>query len=160
MADTLRRLIVDYLREQKLMQLATLGGDGAPWICSVWFGFDDDLTIYFFSATNRQHSVEIERDSRVAVAMALPHTPQDPPRGLQFKGAATRLTEEADVAKARSVYQGRIFDGATVDTLMVHPERPHAFYKVVPSLFVLFDAVNFPDNSRQEYPVRAKTTDE
>ena len=63
--------IIDYLNgPQKLMQLATVS-DGSPWICSVWFGFDGDLSIYFFSSTERQHSKEIERDVRVARAMAL-----------------------------------------------------------------------------------------
>ena len=152
MKPDLRKLIVEYMSQQKLMQLATVS-DGQPWVCSVWFGFDDELNIYFFSATNRQHSKEIEKDNRVAGAMALPHTPQEPPRGLQFKGTAVKLTNDADMIKARSVYEGRIFDIATIDRLIAHPERPHAFYKITPKKFILFDTINFPDNSRQEYDV-------
>ncbi len=152
MANTdLRQLITEYMNEQKLMQLATLSADGAPWVCSVWFAFDDDLNIYFFSATNRQHSQEIEKDSRVAGAMAKPHTVADTPRAIQFKGKAVKLTNEDDIAHARSVYEGRIFDAKNIDELMVNSERPHVFYKITPSKFVMFDAVNFPDNSRREY---------
>lgn len=152
MATDLRRLIIDYLTEQKLMQLATVS-DGNPWVCSVWYAFDDDLNIYFFSAINRQHSLEIEKDNRVAGALAKPQTPQDTPRGLQFQGTATKLTDPEDIAKARAVYEGRIFDAQSIDKFMVHSERPHVFYKITPTKFVLFDAVNFPDNSRQEYEV-------
>lgn len=148
----LRTLIGQYLQEQKLMQLATVS-QGNPWVCSVWQASDDDLNIYFFSSVTRRHSQEIENDNRAAGALALPHTPKDPPRGLQFEGTVVKLTGEADIAKARSVYQGRIFDAATIDQFMANKERPHRFYKIVPKKFVLFDVVNFPDDSRKEYEV-------
>ncbi len=149
-ARDLKRLITEYMSQQKLMQLATVS-DGQPWVCSVWFSFDNDLNIYFFSAINRQHSLEIEKDNRVAGAMALPQTPQDVPRGLQFKGTAAKLTDKTEIAKARSTYEGRVFDAQTIEKFMAHKERPHAFYKITPTKIVLFDAKNFPDNSRQEY---------
>jgi uncharacterized protein YhbP (UPF0306 family) len=150
MTADIRQLIVDYMTEQKLMQLATVGRDG-PWACSVWQAFDDELNIYFFSATTRQHSQEIEKDGRVAGSIAKPHEVSDKPRAIQFSGTATKLNDPADVAKARSVYEGRIFDAETIDKLMANPDRPHMFYKITPKKFVLFDTVNFPDNSRQEY---------
>lgn len=150
MAADIRQLIVDYMTEQKLMQLATMSENG-PWVCSVWQAFDRDLSIYFFSATTRQHSQEIEKDNRVAGALAKPHSISDQPRAVQFSGTAERLTDPADIARARSTYEGRIFDVATIDKLMSHPDRPHVFYKITPKRFVLFDAVNFPENSRQEY---------
>ena len=149
MSRDLRQLITDYMGKQKLMQLATVS-EGNPWVCSVWFGFDDDLNIYFFSAINRRHSLEIEKDNRVAGAMALPQAPQDQPRGLQFERKAEKLTDEAAITHARSTYKGRIFDAETIDKFMAHQERPHSFYKITPSKFVLFDTVNFPENSRQE----------
>jgi len=148
----LRSLIIDYMERQKLMQLATVD-NGNPWVCNVWYGFDDDLNIYFFSATNRRHSIEAEKDNRVAGAMALPHTPEDVARGLQFEGTSEKLTNKDDIAKARSVYEGRIFDAKTIDDLIAHKERPHAFYKIAPSKFVLFDVENFPEDSRQEFVV-------
>lgn len=148
----LKQLIVDYLNEQKLMQLAT-EADGKPWVCSVWFGFDDDLNIYFFSSTARRHSKEIESNGNVAGAIVSPHEPSDPPRGLQFEGVAEKLTDPDDLAKARSVYEGRIFDAEKVDEFLVNKENPHIFYRIKPSKFVLFDVVNFPDDPRQELEV-------
>lgn len=148
----IKELIQEYLKQAKLMQLATVK-ENNPWVCSVWFGFDDDLNIYFFSATNRRHSLEIEKDERVAGAIVLPQAPEDQPRGLQFEGKAKRLTGEAAIAHARLTYEGRIFDTETIDKFLAHKERPHSFYRITPSKFVLFDAVNFPDNSRQEYKV-------
>ncbi len=145
----LRKLIEDYLKEAKLMQLAT-ASDNQPWTCSVWFAADEDLNIYWFSATGRRHSEEVSKNPKVAGAIVLPHTPADPPRGLQFEGVAELLTDQADIDKAISVYQGRIFSKKQIDEFVEDDEKPHSFYKIKPSQFVLFDVVNFPENPRQE----------
>ena len=146
----LRKLIEEYLKEAKLMQLAT-SIDNQPWVCSVWFAEDEDLNIYWFSSTTRRHSEEVLKNNKVVGVIALPQTPKDPPRGLQFQGVAELLTKQDNIDKAISVYQDRIFPKEKIDELMEDDEKPHKFYKVKPILFVLFDAVNFPDNSRQEY---------
>lgn len=148
----LRELIVEYLQEQKLMQLATVD-NGNPWVCTVWFSFDDELNLYFFSAINRRHSLEINKDQRVAGAIAKPHTPTDIPRGVQFEGRAAKLADKNAEQAARATYEGRIFNAEKIDQLMAHQQWPHAFYKITPAKFVLFDAKNFPDNARQELPL-------
>lgn len=146
----IKQLIRDYLKEAKLMQLAT-SLDNQPWVCSVWFAADSDLNIYFFSSITRRHSEEVSKNPKVAGAIALPQTPEDSPRGLQFQGMAELLTSQEDIDKARSVYEGRIFSKEKIEEFMSYKEEPHKFYRIKPTLFVLFDAVNFPDNSRQEY---------
>lgn len=150
MNKDLRQLIENYLKEAKLMQLAT-SIDNQPWVCSVWFAADENLNIYWFSSAIRRHSEEIMKNQKVAVAMALPHTPKDPPRGLQLQGVAEMLTKQSDIDKAISVYKNRIFPEATIQKLLTEKENPHMFYKIKPTQFVLFDAVNFGDNWRQEY---------
>jgi uncharacterized protein YhbP (UPF0306 family) len=149
MAIDLRQLIQDYLQEAKLMQLAT-SSNNQPWICSVWFAADQDLNIYWFSSTTRRHSDEVLKNSQVAAAIVLPQTPADTPRGLQLEGTAELLTEQADIDKAISVYADRIFSKETIKDLKENPEKPHAFYRIKPTQFVLFDMVNFPENSRRE----------
>lgn len=146
----LKSLIKQYLREAKLMQLATSLND-QPWICSVWFASDEDMNIYWLSSTTRRHSKEVMENSKVAGAITLPQTPNDPPRGLQFQGNAKLLTKQKDVDKAMSVYAGRIFSEKDIREFMKNKEKPHRLYKIKPTQFVLFDAVNFPENSRREY---------
>lgn len=143
-------LISQYLNEAKMMHLATVS-NGKPWVCNVWFAADEGMNIYWFSSVTRRHSEEVAKDPRVARAMCLPQAPQDPPRGLQFEGTAEVLNNEADIAKAKSVYAGRIFPQEKIQEFMSHTERPHKFYRIKPELFVLFDAVNFPSNPRQEW---------
>lgn len=146
--DIIRR----YLQEAKMMQLATVS-DGKPWVCNVWFAADNDLNIYWFSATNRRHSQEVMKDPHVAAAICLPQTPSDAPRGIQLEGTAELLTEPIDVARAIKHYVGRIFNLRQVKQFMAHLDRPHRFYRIKPSQIVLFDVANFPDDPRQVLPI-------
>ncbi len=146
----LKKLIEEYLKEAKLMQLAT-SVNNQPWICNVWFAADKDLNIYWFSSTTRRHSKEVIKNKKVAAAMALPHTPKDSPRGLQLQGTAKMLTAQKEIDKAISVYAGRIFSRETIKDLMQNPQKPHKFYMIKPTQFVLFDSLNFGDEWRQEY---------
>ena len=148
----LKKLIKDYLAEAKMMQLAT-SIDDQPWICNVWFAADDDMNIYWFSSTTRRHSKEVLKNNKVAAAMVMAQTPADTPRGLQLQGLAEELSDKEDIEKAISVYKDRIFDMETINELMEDDARPHKFYKIKPTQFVLFDMVNFPENSRREYNV-------
>ncbi len=149
----LRELIQDYLKEAKLMQLATTIGT-QPWVASVWFAADSDLNIYWFSATNRRHSQEVGKNNKVAAAIVVPHTPTDPPRGLQLQGVAEIVTRPADVAGATLLFTTRIFSKRQITDFMALKDKPHRFYRIRPTQFVLFDAVNFPENSRQEYNLK------
>lgn len=146
----LKKLIEKYLGEAKLMQLST-SIDNQPWVCSVWFAADEELNIYWFSSTTRRHSGEVMKNNKVAAAIVLPQTPEDPPRGLQLQGEAKMLAKKADIDKAISVYVDRIFPIEKIEEFMNHKEKPHRFYRIKPTQFVLFDVVNFPDNSRQEF---------
>ncbi len=146
----LKQLIQQYLQEAKLMQVAT-SMENQPWICSVWFAADEDLNIYWLSSTKRRHSAEVIENRKVAAAMALPQNPQDPPRGLQIQGEAELLTNKIDIDKALSVYSGRIFSTEKINEFMSSSENPHRFYRIKPTQFVLYDAIHFPGNARQEY---------
>ena len=150
MSKKLKKIISDYLKEARLMQLAT-SINNQPWVCSVWFAADDDLNIYWFSSITRRHSSEVMKNPKVAAAIALPQTPDDPPRGLQLQGLAELLTDQENIERAISVYKDRIFPIETIKGLMNNKEKPHKFYRIRPTQFVLFDAVNFGDNWRQEY---------
>lgn len=131
------------------MQLATSVND-QPWVCNVWFAADSDLNIYWFSATSRRHSKEVEKNNKVAAAIVLPHTPADPPRGLQLQGIAEIVSSPKDVSQAILLFTKRIFSKRQIADFMALKDKPHRFYKIKPTQFVLFDVVNFPENSRQE----------
>jgi uncharacterized protein YhbP (UPF0306 family) len=146
----LKELIKQYLADARLMQLATVAG-GKPWVCNVWFAADQAMNIYWFSSTKRRHSQEVILDPHVAAAICLPQTPSDSPRGLQLEGEAELLTNPVDVATAMKCYVGRVFNLKQTKQFMANLDSPHRFYRIKPSSFILFDAVNFPDSPRREY---------
>lgn len=131
------------------MQLATSDGVD-PWICTVWFTSDDDLNIYWFSAENRNHSQQISKNPRVAVAITIPQSPEEPSRGIQVKGKAEILTEQKDIERTISIYKDRIFPIEKIESLLAKPGAEHKFYKLTPETIILLDAKNFPDQPRQE----------
>ncbi|MDQ5954057.1 MAG: hypothetical protein QG647_795, partial [Patescibacteria group bacterium] len=96
-SSLVRKLIKDYLKEAKMMQLATVS-NGKPWVCNVWFAADKNLNVYWFSATNRRHSIEVAKDSHVAAAICLPQTSSDKPRGIQLEGTAELVAKPTEVA--------------------------------------------------------------
>ncbi len=141
-----RSLPTEYLESAKLMQLATSVMNN-PWVCSVWFAADDELNIYWFSSTIRRHSDEVLVNESVAGAIALPQEPDNAPRGVQFEGKAHKLLEAIEIEKAKSLFTGRIFSLEKIDDLIAN--RSHCFYMIEPAQYVLFDAINFPDNPKQ-----------
>ncbi len=151
--EKLEKLIQQYLKDARMMQLATVA-EGKPWVCNVWFAADKDMNIYWFSSVTRRHSEEVMKDPNVAAAICLPQTPADKPQGLQLEGTAELLTKPTDIAKAMKCYVGRVFNVKQVKDFMAHMDRPHRFYRINVSSYVLFDAVNFPDNPRQEFKLK------
>lgn len=63
------------------------------------------------------------------------------------------LTNREDIGEAVSIYADRIFSKEKIKKFMTHKEKPHKFYIIKPTHFVLFDLVNFPDNPKQEFKV-------
>jgi uncharacterized protein YhbP (UPF0306 family) len=144
-------IIRQYLNDAIMMQLATVA-DGKPWVCNVWFAVDKNMNIYWFSSTTRRHSKELLENSHVAAAFCLPQLPSDSySRGLQVEGTAELLTKPSDIATAMKYYVGRVFNVNQIKQFMELIDKPHRFYKLSPKNFVLFDTLNFPENSRQEY---------
>ena len=62
-----RALLLDEVRAGKALQLATLGPDGAPVVCNLWFAssFEPDR-LFFISRPSRAHCENLRRDPRVA----------------------------------------------------------------------------------------------
>ncbi len=149
---SLRKLIEDYLKEAKMMQVAT-AHDNQPWVCTVYFAFDDSLNLYWISKPSSRHSEEIRNNEKVAGAIVLPHVPGDKVRGIQFQGIAKELTKKVDAALGMKYYADRYGMKPERAKAILDGSDGHVCYKITPSLYVLFDEVNFPDNPRREYKI-------
>ena len=78
--------------------LATLNEDGSPWATPLHI-FADDEALYWFSQPDHQHSVNVERDGRVSVAL---WSKQDGMAGAYISGTATKL-DAAETEKALEI---------------------------------------------------------
>ncbi|TSC87849.1 MAG: Uncharacterized protein G01um10147_352 [Microgenomates group bacterium Gr01-1014_7] len=146
----LRNLIEDYLKKAKMLQVAT-AKENQSWACTVYFAFDEKLNIYWISEPTRRHSEEIRNNDKVAGVIVLPHTPGDKVRGIQFQGTARELTDRDEAVAGMKYYTERFgMESKRVNTILDGTDG-HVCYKITPSLYVLFDEANFPDNPRQEY---------
>lgn len=145
-----RGLIVNYLSQAKLLQVAT-SVNNQPWACTVYFAFDEALNLYWISKPTRRHSQELRENNKVAGTIVLPHAPGDDVRGIQFQGIAQELTNREDAEKGLTYYAKRFgMDTQRVDNILDGSDG-HVCYKMSPIMYVLFDEVNFPDDPRQEY---------
>ncbi len=141
-----KKLISEYLNEAKVMQLATVN-NGRPWVCTVNYVFDENWNLYWLSLRSRRHSQELTHHREVAGAIV-----KDPSikRGLQFEGMAFEVKGE-ELTKIHNLYAqsygdkpGRLAEAQSEDA------SKRTYYGLEPSLFVLYDEVNFPENPRQE----------
>lgn len=145
-------LLTEYLSANRLMQLAT-SHENHPWICSVYFAFDEHLSLYFISKTFRRHSKELRINPRVAAAIcAPPASPFEmPARGVQLEGEAIEVNELELADKYLSSYCTRfpaarkIYDSAGAITGNAIPR----IYKITPSRIVLFDEEHYPAEPQQ-----------
>jgi uncharacterized protein YhbP (UPF0306 family) len=146
----LKQGIDDYLKQATLMQVATTNNN-QPWACSVYFATDDAMNLYWLSKPDRRHSLELTKNEKVAGTIVLPHTPGDKVRGIQFEGTAKEITDPIQLTKAMELYAKRFgMPPERMNAIISHKDG-HSCYRIVPTLYVLFDEINFPDASRQEY---------
>jgi uncharacterized protein YhbP (UPF0306 family) len=139
------------LHEAKLIQVAT-AKNNIPWVATVWYVSDTRLNLYFISRKSRRHSLEIRENPNVAGTIAKPHFigSGEKVTGLQFEGKC-REAKGGLMAKARHLYLKKYTTAEKIPLKKLKdPDFTAAFYVIKPRSFVLFDEVNFPDDSRQE----------
>src|SRR3989344_6926656 len=147
----LKNLIEDYLKEAKLMQIAT-SRDNKPWVASVWYVHDTDWNLYWISRHIRRHSLELKDNPNIAGAIVFPHTKGsgEKVRGLQFEGTAHDLTGDEELEtlkKARKLYMEKYSMAEDIPVKdLTNPDWIATYYIVHPTTFILFDEINFPDN--------------
>ncbi|HXS15116.1 MAG TPA: pyridoxamine 5'-phosphate oxidase family protein [Candidatus Saccharimonadales bacterium] len=148
-----KKLISDYLESARLMQVATTK-DNQSWTCTVYFAFDDENNLYWISLPTTRHSKELRGNEKVSGTIVLPHGPGDNVRGMQFQGVAKELTEGDEFQHALDVYAKRMGMKETRKENILNGTDGHTVYKIHPTLFVLFDTLNFPENPRQEIIIK------
>lgn len=137
----------------RLMQLATLGSDGTPAICHVWYAhtFAPDR-LYYISRYSRKHSLNIKGNPTVAggIVPAVPSGLGDQVQGISFLGEVCELSVSASARPLVAFLKRwpRAKEAITINRLRDEVTQTR-LYEVRVSEWVLFDEVNFPDEPRR-----------
>lgn len=151
MEEQLRKYILEYLDtgKTKMIQVATTVND-QPWICTMYYAYDDDLNIYWASKESRRHSQEMAANNQVAAAIAYDQQPpSETHQGLQISGTVQML-EGNEFMAGLDLYALQLGSDPEWIGKIKSGEDAHRIYKLTPKTIVLFDDINFPENSRQE----------
>lgn len=143
----MKDLIKEYLDSKKDMQLATVA-NGRPWICTVYFVYDDDFNLYWTSERSRQHSMEIINDPKAAVTVVKDNKHK---QALQITGNAYEVADE-ELQRVHDLYQARY--GAKdydLEEIKKHNPEGRSYWVFKPTEISLWDEVNFPDAPKQKY---------
>ncbi len=146
----LKKSITDYLKTARVMQLATCV-DNQPWACTVHFYSDGELNFYWVSMTSRRHSIEIEQNPKVAIAVKIHEdtASENYVIGISAEGEAAQI-EMDEIKKIGEKYISKLGKKPKLLEDILAGNGGFTFYKFTPSKFVLFDLKNFPDQPRQE----------
>lgn len=143
----MRDLVGEYLEHAKVMQLATVSG-GRPWICSVYFVFDDK-NLYWLSWPSRRHSQEIAAHDRVAVAVAIKL--DRPVIGIQAEGRGQMVSDPDEVKRVMRRYVDKYGEGQEFYGNFLNGKNQHEMYRFTPEKLVLLDEEHFKGaEARQE----------
>lgn len=145
-------LVRKYLPTQNVMQLATVRGD-QPWSCNVHFYSDDNLNLYWISEPGRRHSLEIKDNPNVSVAVKIHENTasEDYVIGIALQGTAELMGEfDGNVAAA---YRDKLGKNETFVDDMKNDRKPYKFYKLTPTMFVMFNTKDFEGSPRQEWTI-------
>lgn len=130
----------DLLDQAQIMQLATATSDGQPWICSVYFVYDDQLNVYWLSYPERRHSQELAQNARAAVTM--PIKVDLPVISLSAEGSVTRVHDEQVVQKIMERYVAKYGEGRGFYERFLAGSNKHVMYQLTPQHYILFDEVH------------------
>lgn len=129
-------VIREYLPQIIHLSLATVSGD-IPWVCELYFAYDDNLNLYFSSQQSGRHSQELTTNPKVAGSIVRQHADGEAPLGIYFEGQAKLLAAGTEQDLAFDCIKERFADG---DEILVEGKQPdgHQFYKIAVGTYYLF----------------------
>jgi len=89
------------------MTLATTGAEGEAHAAAVYFAAGADLTLFFFSAAESQHSQDLKGRPQAAAAIYPEVSGWQAIRGLQLRGQVALVPHGADWQAAWELYAGK-----------------------------------------------------
>lgn len=95
-----------FVSAQNTLTLATMNVDGSPHACDLFFAHDG-AAFYFLSDPKTRHAQNLLRDARVSATIHGASTGWQEIRGAQIVGAASRVENASERARAYELYIGK-----------------------------------------------------
>lgn len=86
--------VKDILSSVRYATLSTTDESSKAWAAPVWYVFDEQKTLYWWSPINSQHSRNIERSSEVYITVFNSTTPEGEGLGLYIRAKAEQVPDE------------------------------------------------------------------
>ena len=87
--------------------LSTVCEDGTPWSTPVFFSYDGQKSIYWWSPIKAVHSKNIVRNQQVFITVFDSRVPEGEGQGIYIKATAKILEEPVEIKKAIEIYNSR-----------------------------------------------------
>ncbi len=119
------------LKEPRFCTVATVDAEGHPWSAPVFFAYDDAGNIFWTSAVNAQHSINIVSDARVFISMISesPDRKNIGNNGLYLQGKARAAESLEEVIKIREILCRR---------MRIESKHPESFFGKSPRNVYVF----------------------
>lgn len=136
-----KKILLDFLKTQKLMSLATYGDK--IWSAHAYYLFDDDLNIYFLSPTDAIHCKNIEKNPEVSLSIADSSIKaSDNKIGFQMRGNAKKVKGALMMKKIISMWNKNHKDVPPITYNNMIRAMRSRFYKITPSYIKLFKEIS------------------
>jgi hypothetical protein len=137
-APTPWSVAAEVLAQAELYWLTTVRADGRPHVTPL-VGLADDGAFYFCTGLREQKARNLEHNPRVAVTTGTNAWASG--LDLVIEGAATRLTDPADLQRAAAAYEakyGSVWHWDVGDGLLVSDDNEAALFRVEPAKVLAF----------------------
>jgi predicted nucleotidyltransferase component of viral defense system len=104
----------------------------------------------WLSLPTRRHSQEIEKNNKIAVAIAVKFD-KNPIIGIQAEGTAEVVKNAETVKKIMPTYIEKYGNGKDFYELFKSGKNEHWLYKFTPRKYFLLDEINFNDGQKHQW---------
>jgi uncharacterized protein YhbP (UPF0306 family) len=127
--------VSNFLKKHTTLTLATVDREAWPQAASLFYASDDALNLFWVSGDKSRHSQNLERVSRVAIAIHNETWDWRDIQGVQIDGQARRLIDPDETDRAWALFRDKFpFTAEFVDQI-----ARSAFYLYAPSWIRLID---------------------
>lgn len=96
----------EILKSSLYTSVATITPQGKPWNTPLRFVYDEELTFYWFSDKENEHSKNVRHTADVFLVMFDSHAPEGQGEGVYIEAKAYEVADPAVISRARRIKKG------------------------------------------------------